>query len=111
MDERKLTAMVLINLSKAFDSICHETLLGEWASRRGSGQVAGGVGKSQGEWASRKGEWASRRGSGQVAAGVGKSQREWASRSGSGQVPGGKRTFLLRVVSLTTSLLTTKSVR
>ena len=27
MDERKLTAMVLIDLSKAFDSICHETLL------------------------------------------------------------------------------------
>ena len=27
MDEKKLTAMVLINLSKAFDSISHETLL------------------------------------------------------------------------------------
>ena len=29
MDSRQITAMVLIDLSKAFDSLCHSTLLGK----------------------------------------------------------------------------------
>ena len=39
MDERKLTAMVLIDLSKAFDSICHETLLSKLRGLGASSQA------------------------------------------------------------------------